>query len=380
MAAVDVSGVTKTFGADVTALRGIDLAVGDGELVVLLGPSGCGKSTLLRIVAGLEQPTEGIVSIGGRVVNDVAGKRRDVAMVFQNYALYPQMTVAENMAFPLRSRKRPKDVIKSRIAEVSELLEIEDLLGRKPGELSGGQQQRVAMARALVRRPAVLLMDEPLSNLDARLRDQTRKEIRRLQRASGVTTIYVTHDQTEALTLADRVVVMRRGEIFQVAEPTELYRRPDNAFVASFIGSPPRSLVPGTLRAGALTVSGSVLRLFPHRSGGPDPHGSAATSQEVTVAIRPEAVSLGCPRSARASDRLLLEVQVDLCEPLGSETLLEMVPTAAGTAESRSLVRAKVSGSDAPEVGSTLLLSVPSAGIEVFDRSDGRLIWREEGP
>ena len=379
MAAVDLAGITKVFGVDVTALKGIDLAVGDGELVVLLGPSGCGKSTLLRIVAGLETPTEGTVSIGGRVVNDIPGKRRDVAMVFQNYALYPQMTVAENMAFPLRSRKQPKDLIKARVAEVAELLEIDELLGRKPAELSGGQQQRVAMARALVRRPAVLLMDEPLSNLDARLRDQTRKEIRRLQRTAGVTTIYVTHDQTEALTLADRVVVMRLGEIQQAATPSELYQRPSNSFVASFVGSPPRSLVPGTFRDGVLTVGGSVLHLPPPSPGATESHGSAEAVGEVTVAIRPEAASLLDPSSRRSSDRLQIEVEVDLSEPLGSETLLEVAPVAAGVADSPSLIRAKVTGAVAPEVGAILLLSVPAAGIEIFDRRDGRLIWREDG-
>ena len=379
MAAVDLAGITKVFGADVTALKSIDLAVADGELVVLLGPSGCGKSTLLRIIAGLERPTEGAVSIGGQVVNDVPGKRRDVAMVFQNYALYPQMTVAENMAFPLRSRKQPKDLIKARVAEVAQLLEIDELLGRKPAELSGGQQQRVAMARALVRRPAVLLMDEPLSNLDARLRDQTRKEIRRLQRAAGVTTIYVTHDQTEALTMADRVVVMRLGEIQQAATPNELYRRPSNAFVASFVGSPPRSLVPGTLRDGVLTVGDSVLRLHLPAPGAAESHGPAEAAREVSVAIRPEAANLLDPSNRRSSDRLQIEVEVDLSEPLGSETLLEVAPVTAGVPDSSSLIRAKVTGGDAPGVGATLLLSVPAAGIEIFDKRDGRLIWREDG-
>ena len=379
MAAVDLADITKVFGSDVTALKGIDLAVGDGELVVLLGPSGCGKSTLLRIVAGLETPTEGTVSIGGRVVNDIPGKRRDVAMVFQNYALYPQMTVAENMAFPLRSRKQPKDLIKARVAEVAELLEIDELLGRKPAELSGGQQQRVAMARALVRRPAVLLMDEPLSNLDARLRDQTRKEIRRLQRTAGVTTIYVTHDQTEALTLADRVVVMRLGEIQQVDTPNELYQRPSNAFVASFVGSPPRSLVPGTFRDGVLTVGDSVLHLPPPSRGATKSHGSAEAAGEVTVAIRPEAAKLHNPSSRRSSDRLQIDVEVDLSEPLGSETLLEVAPVAPGVPDSPSLIRAKVTGAVAPAVGAILLLSVPASGIEIFDKRDGHLIWRQGG-
>ena len=388
MAAVDLIGISKVFGADVTALESIDLAVADGELVVLLGPSGCGKSTLLRIIAGLERPTEGTVSIGGRVVNDVPGKRRDVAMVFQNYALYPQMTVAENMAFPLRSRKQPKDLIEARVAEVAELLEIDELLGRKPAELSGGQQQRVAMARALVRRPAVLLMDEPLSNLDARLRDQTRKEIRRLQRTAGVTTIYVTHDQTEALTMADRVVVMRLGEIQQAATPNELYQRPSNAFVASFVGSPPRSLVPGTLRDGVLRVGDSVLRLPPPACGAAEPAGPAesasdpgerASEKEVSVAIRPEVASLLDPSSRRSADCLQIEVEVDLSEPLGSETLLEVAPVAAGVHDSSSLIRAKVTGGDAPGVGASLLLSVPAAGIEIFDRRDGRFVWRKDG-
>ena len=365
MAGVELTGIGKTFGSDVTALRDVSLSVSDGEFVVLLGPSGCGKSTLLRIVAGLEKPTTGTVAIGDRVVNDVPGKQRDVAMVFQNYALYPQMTVAENMAFPLRIRKHPKDEIARRISDVAALLEIDELLARKPGALSGGQQQRVAMARALVRDPAVLLMDEPLSNLDARLRDQTRKEIRRLQRAAGVTTIYVTHDQAEALTMADRVVVMRSGAIEQIAAPVDLYRYPHSAFVASFVGSPPRSLLAASARDGALVVGDASIDL-----GGAPP-----LPQAVSVAIRPDAARLVDRDVPGASEALKLEVEVDLAEPLGSETLLEVAPITGGVPDTTNLIRVRVSG-EAPHVGTRLLLAAPVAAIEIFDAGDGRLLWR----
>ena len=365
MAGVELIEIAKTFGADVTALRDVTLSVNDGEFVVLLGPSGCGKSTLLRIVAGLEKPTTGTVAIDGRAVNDVPGKRRDVAMVFQNYALYPQMTVAENMAFPLRIRKHPKEEVARRISEVASLLEIDELLARKPGALSGGQQQRVAMARALVRDPAVLLMDEPLSNLDARLRDQTRKEIRRLQRAAGVTTIYVTHDQAEALTMADRVVVMRDGAISQIAAPVDLYRYPTSAFVASFVGSPPRSLMAASTRRGTLAVGDASMDL----------DGAPPLPEVVSVAIRPDAARLvetDVPSTAGAFN---LEVEVDLAEPLGSETLLEVAPIAGGAPDTANLIRVRVSG-EAPRVGGRLWLEAPAGAIEIFDAGDGRLLWR----
>ena len=369
MAGVELSGIGKVFGGDVTALDGVSLSVDDGEFVVLLGPSGCGKSTLLRIVAGLEKPTAGTVAIDGRVVNDVPGKQRDIAMVFQNYALYPQMTVAENMAFPLRIRKHPKSEITQRISEVAGLLEIDELLSRKPGELSGGQQQRVAMARALVRRPAVLLMDEPLSNLDARLRDQTRKEIRRLQRTAGVTTIYVTHDQAEALTMADRVVVMRLGEIEQIAAPIDLYRSPASAFVASFVGSPPRSLIAGSVADGQLVVGDSTFGLA----------GAPALSGAVSVAIRPDAARLVAPGTPDGSGELSIEVEVDLAEPLGSETLLEVAPVVRGSPDTDNLIRVRVSGEEPPRIGTRLRLRAPWAAVELFDVDDGCLLWRGGG-
>ncbi len=365
MAGVELTDIGKVFGSDVTALRDVTLSVDDGEFVVLLGPSGCGKSTLLRIVAGLEKPTNGTVTIDGRIVNDVPGKRRDVAMVFQNYALYPQMTVAENMAFPLRIRKHPRDEIARRISDVAALLEIDELLARKPGALSGGQQQRVAMARALVRDPAVLLMDEPLSNLDARLRDQTRKEIRRLQRAARVTTIYVTHDQAEALTMADRVVVMRSGSIEQIAAPVDLYRYPNSAFVASFVGSPPRSLIAASVRDGTLAVGDATLDL----------EGAPQLPDAVSVAIRPDTARLVETDVARACGALNLEVEVDLAEPLGSETLLEVAPIIDGAPDTTNLIRVRVSG-EASRVGTRLRLLAPAAAIELFDTGDGRLLWR----
>lgn len=290
-------------------------------------------------------------------------------MVFQNYALYPQMTVAENMAFPLRIRKLSKSETRQRIDEVARLLEIDELLGRKPGELSGGQQQRVAMARALVRRPAVLLMDEPLSNLDARLRDQTRKEIRRLQRAAGVTTLYVTHDQTEALTMADRVVVMHKGVIQQIDKPHALYKRPSNAFVASFVGSPPRSLVEGTVADGCLAVGGAAM---PLAGGAPLPNGP------VQVALRPDRAELQDHNSASNSNKggLLFDVEVDLAEPLGSETLVEVRLLGGQEVNLSNLIRVKVVGGLPPAIGERLRVLVPPPGVELFSQSSGELLWR----
>src|SRR5438105_1353029 len=243
MADVVFNEVDKIYPNGVQAVFDLSLDVQDGEFLVLVGPSGCGKTTALRMVAGLEDITDGKVSIGGRVVNDVTPKERDIAMVFQNYALYPHLSVADNIAFGLRLRRTPKDVVDERVAWAGKLLGLTPYLHRRPKELSGGQRQRVAMGRAIVRQPQVFLMDEPLSNLDAKLRVQMRAEIARIQHDVGVTTIYVTHDQVEAMTMGDRVAVMRRGELQQMAEPQKLYNAPKNLFVASFIGSPSMNIV-----------------------------------------------------------------------------------------------------------------------------------------
>ena len=251
MSRIVLEGITKRYQDGTTAVRSLDLSIADGELMVLVGPSGCGKTTALRMVAGLEEITEGTILVDGQPVNDMEPRDRDIAMVFQSYALYPHLTVRDNMAFSLKYRKTPKQEIRRRVEEAARILELDELLSRKPRQLSGGQRQRVAMGRAIVRQPRAFLMDEPLSNLDAKLRVQMRAEIAKLQRSLGVTTIYVTHDQTEAMTLGSRVAVLRHGVLQQVASPQELYRRPANLFVAGFIGSPAMNLVEATLERGA---------------------------------------------------------------------------------------------------------------------------------
>ncbi len=254
MATIAFEHVTKRFPDGTVAVDDLNLIVGEGEFLILVGPSGCGKTTALRMVAGLEEVTEGEIRIADDVVNDMTPARRDIAMVFQNYALYPHMTILQNMSFPLRQQNLPKQEIEQRVNEAAELLGIEELLARKPKELSGGQRQRVAMGRALVRHPRAFLMDEPLSNLDAKLRVQMRAELIELHRRLGVTTIYVTHDQTEAMTLGDRVVVLDKGIVQQVDPPEQLYRHPANTFVASFIGSPAMNFIQGTLAGGTVQL------------------------------------------------------------------------------------------------------------------------------
>ena len=257
MADIVFDRVVKTYPGGNTAVQELSLQVADGEFMVLVGPSGCGKTTALRMIAGLEEISDGTISIGGRVVNNVLPKDRDIAMVFQNYALYPQMTVAQNMGFALKIRNVPKDEIRRRVEEAAKILRLTEYLDRRPKALSGGQRQRVAMGRAIVREPQAFLMDEPLSNLDAQLRVEMRSEISRIQRLLGVATIYVTHDQTEAMTMGDRVAVMRAGVLQQVATPQELYDAPANAFVAGFIGSPPMNILNATLQE-----EGGVLRAY----------------------------------------------------------------------------------------------------------------------
>jgi multiple sugar transport system ATP-binding protein len=324
VAEVVFDGVTKVFDDGTVAVSDLNLRVEDGALLVLVGPSGCGKTTSLRMVAGLERISAGEVRIGERVVNEVAPKDRDIAMVFQNYALYPHMTVFENMAFGLRLRKVRKPEVKSRVEDTAKFLELYDLLTRKPGQLSGGQRQRVAMGRAIVRQPKVFLMDEPLSNLDAKLRVQMRSEISRLQRDVAVTTLYVTHDQVEAMTMGDTVAVLRLGVLQQVASPQILYRRPTNLFVAGFIGSPAMNLVEGVLgqRDGDVTVSlgGHTLTVDPALVDD-RPGLRAYIDRPVIVGVRPEEMEDASLEPDAPADRRL-KTTVDLREDMGSELLI----------------------------------------------------------
>src|SRR5450759_5594505 len=255
MAQIALEHITKRYGDGYEAVKDMNLEVADGEFMILVGPSGCGKSTALRMVAGLEDISSGELKIGNEVVNDKAPKDRDIAMVFQNYALYPHMTVRENMGFALKLAKTPQEAIDKKVSDAAKILDLEAHLDRKPANLSGGQRQRVAMGRAIVRNPSAFLMDEPLSNLDAKLRVQMRTEVSRIQRRLGTTMVYVTHDQTEAMTLGDRVAVMRSGLLLQVGSPKELYDRPDNLFVAGFIGSPAMNFMAGTLEEGSLRTT-----------------------------------------------------------------------------------------------------------------------------
>jgi len=321
MAEIVLHGITKRFPDGTTAVRSLDLSIADGELMVLVGPSGCGKTTALRMVAGLEEVTEGTILIDGQAVNDAEPRDRDIAMVFQSYALYPHLTVRDNMAFSLKYRKTPKPEIRRRVAEAAQILELEELLGRKPRQLSGGQRQRVAMGRAIVRQPRAFLMDEPLSNLDAKLRVQMRAEIAKLQRSLGVTTIYVTHDQTEAMTLGSRVAVLRHGVLQQVAAPQELYARPANLFVAGFIGSPAMNLIEARLERGP---GGPEVIFGAHRLRVPErvlrEHSALEKylGRGVVVGIRPEHLEDAAfvPDPAPES---VLDVSVELREELGSE-------------------------------------------------------------
>jgi multiple sugar transport system ATP-binding protein len=321
MAEVSLRKVVKRYD-DVEAVRGIDLDIADHEFVVLVGPSGCGKSTTLRMIAGLEDISDGDIIIGGDVVNDVPPKDRDIAMVFQNYALYPHMTVAENMSFGLRLKRYPKAEIKSRVAEAARMLDITDLIDRKPKQLSGGQRQRVAMGRAIVRNPKVFLFDEPLSNLDAKLRVQMRIEIKKVHQKVRTTTVYVTHDQVEAMTLADRVVVMNKGRIEQIGTPNELYHKPATRFVAGFIGSPAMNFIPCHLEeaAGKLNVRLTDRLAFPLPAARVARYQNVARSEKLLLGIRPEHLT-------EANSHLEPGVEpfdalLDVTEPMGMETLV----------------------------------------------------------
>jgi multiple sugar transport system ATP-binding protein len=311
VASIDIVGLSKSYGS-VKVLHGIDLAIEDGEFIVLVGPSGCGKSTLLRMIAGLEAITAGTIRIGGAVVNDLPPKDRDIAMVFQSYALYPHMNVADNMSYSLRLRRTPKARLREAVAQTARILGLEPLLQRRPRALSGGQRQRVAMGRAIVRKPKAFLFDEPLSNLDARLREQMRAEIKKLHRSLGATSVYVTHDQIEAMTMADRIVALHDGLVQQVGTPLEIYDRPANVFVAGFIGSPAMNFLSARLTAtpagAALRIAGVDLPLARPAFG----TGESA----ILLGIRPEHIEI--TEDPRAS----LAARVDLVEPMGVTTLL----------------------------------------------------------
>jgi multiple sugar transport system ATP-binding protein len=350
MAAIQISALCKNFG-DAAVLRSIDLEVDDGEFVVLVGPSGCGKSTLLRTIAGLEAITSGEIRIGGRLVNDLPPKDRDVAMVFQSYALYPHMNVRENMSFGLKLRGMPAARIDAIVQAAASKLEIQELLQRKPRDLSGGQRQRVAMGRAMVREPQAFLFDEPLSNLDARLREQMRYEIRKLQRDLGTTSIYVTHDQIEAMTMADRIVAMHEGIAQQIGTPADLYDNPANLFVAGFIGAPAMNFLDATLQDDTVMIEGHVLGAI----GRPQTH---LKERRVTVGIRPERISFCDPSQGLAS-------RVDFIEPTGPGTILHLRVGAQ---------RIKVFTSDrlGLRATDTVGIAVQARDLLLFDPGSGR--------
>jgi multiple sugar transport system ATP-binding protein len=346
MAELEFIHVSKTYGGDTPAVRDLNLKVDEGEFVVLVGPSGCGKTTALRMVAGLEEITDGEIRIGDRVVNDLAPRERDIAMVFQNYALYPHKTVYENLAFGLRMRKVPKEEQRRRVEEIAQKLGLAEMLNRRPAQLSGGQRQRVAMGRAIVREPKAFLMDEPLSNLDAKLRVQMRAEISRIQKALEVTTLYVTHDQVEAMTMGDRVAVMRDGVLQQVDTPQRLYDAPVNLFVASFVGSPPMNLFEASVTAeGTQLVFGETRLDLGNRSL------RDYDGRRVVVGIRPEEV-----REASGWDGARVRGNVLLVEALGAEQLVH-IEIAATPLERADLVDAA-----ARPPG-------PSLGVEDLERS-----------
>jgi multiple sugar transport system ATP-binding protein len=403
VATLSLEQVTKVFDNGTEAVHSLDLFVDEGEFVVLVGPSGCGKTTALRMVAGLEDISRGVLKIGERVVNHVPSRDRDIAMVFQSYALYPHLSVYDNIAFSLRVGGVPKHEREQKAHEVAEMLGLTEVVLRKPGQLSGGQRQRVAMGRALVREPAVFLMDEPLSNLDASLRVQMRSEVLRVQRRLGVATLYVTHDQTEAMTMGDRVAVLRGGALQQLAAPQELYESPTNLFVASFIGSPAMNLYEATVSGPAdrLVLSlGSQKLALPadfarHRSDL-----ATAAGRKLIVGIRPEHLGVASADGADVARQRTLSAQAELVESLGNESLLHfstdarMVRNRSGvfTADPGIHASGDIAGASATEgvarldprvgiaVGERLDLAVDVDRLHVFDAETGETIGAAGGP
>jgi ABC-type sugar transport system ATPase subunit len=358
MGQITLSGIEKSFGA-VPVLHGIDLDIRSGELVVFVGPSGCGKSTLLRLIAGLDRPTEGTIAIDGRDVTRVPAADRGLAMVFQSYALYPHMSVRQNMAFGLENAHLPKAEIETRIAEAARMLEIGDYLHRRPGQLSGGQRQRVAIGRAIVRNPTAFLLDEPLSNLDAELRVSMRAELAALHGRLKTTMIYVTHDQVEAMTLADRIVVLRKGRIEQVDTPLALYNRPANLFVAGFIGAPNMNFIPAVVRERVeggfetTVLDGRTVRI----AAAPD---ALAPGDEITIGVRPHHIRRAPPGTG-------IDATVTLVEALGAETVIH-----CRTAEDRKLL-AVFAGQDRAVPGDTISLAFEVAETHAFDAEGTRV-------
>ena len=352
MATVTLEGVRKSYGAR-EVVHGVSCAVGDGELVVVVRPSGCGKSTLLRMVAGLEAVSAGTVAIDGRVINGVEPKDRDIAMVFQNYALYPHMSVYNNMAYGLRMRRMDRAEIRTRVERAAAILQIEGLLERKPRQLSGGQRQRVAMGRAIVRDPKVFLFDEPLSNLDAQLRVQMRVELKRLQQELGTTSIYVTHDQVEAMTLADRLVVMNAGTVDQIGPPLDLYERPATVFVAGFIGSPAMNLVAGRLHTDGVAIGDLILA-----RDGVAGEAAGEPGRPVTIGLRPEHLDLAADGP--------IPLKTELLERLGADTIVH-----GRLADGTRLV-ARAAGTLTLRLGDIVRLSVAPEHIHLFDAESGR--------
>ncbi|HTZ94153.1 MAG TPA: sn-glycerol-3-phosphate ABC transporter ATP-binding protein UgpC [Streptosporangiaceae bacterium] len=384
MATVSMDQVNKVYPNGFHAVHDLSLEVADGEFMVLVGPSGCGKTTALRMVAGLEDISSGIMRIGGREVNDLSPKERDIAMVFQNYALYPHMTVAENIGFALKLRKLPKDKLDAKVKETAEILGLTEWLNRKPGQLSGGQRQRVAMGRAIVREPSVFLMDEPLSNLDAKLRVQMRAEVSRIQRRIGVATVYVTHDQIEAMTMGDRVAVMRAGVLQQCDNPQVLYDRPDNIFVAAFIGSPAMNLYEGTVGDGGRSVRlGSQQIDLPGAVTVAHSGLASYAGKTVVVGLRPEHL----PAAQAGLTGPVLTGDVDLVEALGSELVIHFTIDAkrvvAEGAHAADAEAATISGEGVARVdprtpakaGDRLNFAIDTDGIQFFDPDSGAAIW-----
>jgi multiple sugar transport system ATP-binding protein len=384
MAKVVLEKVTKVYENGFEAVHGLDLDVAEGEFMVLVGPSGCGKTTALRMVAGLEDITAGALWIGGKVVNNLSPKERDIAMVFQNYALYPHMTVAQNIGFALKVAKRPKPEIDEKVRNAAEILGLTEWLERKPGQLSGGQRQRVAMGRAIVREPSVFLMDEPLSNLDAKLRVQMRAEVSHIQRHLGVATMYVTHDQVEAMTMGDRVAVMNAGHLQQCDRPQTLYEHPNNLFVAAFIGSPSMNLYRATLGDGVSSIKlGSQTLALADAVGQQHPALEKYVGKEIVVGLRPEHL----PIPLDGDTGPVIEGDVDLVEALGSELLVHfridappVVAEGAGAEEEAELASfgagvARVDPRCQVRPGERVRFAADTGRMQFFDAETGLAIW-----